>query len=205
MALPLLIATTNPAKAARLRDLCDLPGVELLDPVEVGAQPVIDETSASHLANAVRKAVGWSRLHEAATVASDGGLSIPGLGYGWESLLTGRATGGNVSDEEHATRLLRRMRDLSGSLREAHWTEAIAIARNGEVIGAWEANGLAGLIAESYVPPSSGANGFWVTGLWQTDDGRRYWELDEGQLAASGDPWARLAVPVRELLARLVS
>ena len=203
MALRLIAGTTNAAKAEHLRALCaglDVDWISAASTVEV---PDVDETGDSHIANAVRKAVAWSRAYAVAALASDGGLAIPALGDGWQSLLTGRATGGNVSDEEHASRLLRRMQGLHGARREAYWTEAVAVARNGALIQAWEAVGLRGLIAEDYRPPPTGPSGFWARGLWTTHDGQRHWELSMAGLAEADDPWSRLAGPVRELLEAL--
>ena len=204
MTLRLLIATTNPAKAERLERLCYGLALELVDGLSLGGEPTTEEEGASHLANAVRKAVDWSRRHREVAIASDGGLVIPTLGDGWESLLTRRATGGAVSDEEHAHRLLARMRDLSGERRAVYWAEALAVAHDGTVVGAWETNGLHGRIADEYAP-RQGVSGFWVSGLWVSPDGRRYGDLEDSELAAVGDPWAVLAEPVRDLLMRLVA
>ncbi|MEE8517817.1 MAG: non-canonical purine NTP pyrophosphatase [Dehalococcoidia bacterium] len=200
----LLIATENEAKAARLRRICLGAGVGTVDAARVERPPDDVEDGASHLANAVRKAVAWSRLHRDPTIASDGGLAIPALGPEWISLVTRRATGGDVSDEEHASRLLRRMRELHGEQRQAHWTEAIAVARSGAVVGAWEASGLHGRIAEEFLPATNAEPGFWVSGLWLSEvSGRRLWELSTEELAEEGDPWSTLSPPVIELLARL--
>ena len=200
MALRLIAGTTNAAKAERLRALCASLDVDWVSAPSTAEAPDVDETGDSHIANAVRKAVAWSRAYAVAALASDGGLAIPALGDGWQSLLTRRATGGNVSDEEHAARLLRRMQDLQGTRREAYWTEAVAVARNGALIQAWEAIGLRGLIAEDYRPAPTGPDGFWARGLWTTRDGRRHWELSQGGLAEADDPWSQLTVPVRGLL-----
>ncbi len=203
MALRVIAGTTNAAKAERLRALCAGVDIDWVSPASTAEAPNIDETGDSHIANAVRKAVAWSRAYAVAALASDGGLAIPALGDGWRSLLTRRATGGNVSDEEHASRLLRRMQGLHGARREAYWTEAVAVARNGALIQAWEAVGLRGLIAEDYRPPPTGPGGFWARGLWTTHDGRRQWELSPAGLAEADDPWSRLAGPVRGLLEAL--
>ena len=109
MALRLIAGTTNAAKAERLRALCAGLDVDWVGAASTAEAPDVEETGDSHIANAVRKAVAWSRAYAVAALASDGGLAIPALGEGWQSLLTSRATGGNVSDEEHAARLLRRM------------------------------------------------------------------------------------------------
>ena len=204
MALWVVLATTNPAKAERLRLLCEGLDVVLVDGPGLEGMPEVDEEGASHLGNAVHKAVAWSRLNAHVALASDGGLAIPALGDDWSSLVTRRGTGGDVSDEEHAARLLRRMRDLHDGQRAAHWTEAAALAREGELLGAWEASGLHGHIADEFVPPPGGTRGFWVSGLWvSAASGNRHWELSEADLAAEDDPWLSLTPRVRDLLGRL--
>ena len=95
------------------------------------------------------------------------------------------------------------MRDLDGERRACYWTEAVAVARSGELIGAWEESGLRGCIAPDYVPPAGGANGFWVSGLWVTETGRRRWQLSDDELLELGDPWGKLESPVRDLIRRL--
>ena len=203
MGMALVLATRNPAKAARLRDLLDGLDLDLSDGASFPDAPDVDEEGGSHLAIAIGKAVAWSRALGALVVASDGGLSIPALGDGWSSLITRRGTGEDVPDEERARRLLRRMRDLEGERRACRWTEAVAVARSGELLGAWEANGLEGRIAHDFVPPPGGANGFWVSGLWVTPDGVRRWALTAEDTARLGDPWTSLREPLRGLVSRL--
>ena len=204
MTLSVLLATTNPAKAERLRALAAGIALTLLDASSVASPPEVEEDASSHLGNAIRKAVAWSRAHPAVALASDGGLGIPALGDDWSSLVTRRGTGGDVSDEEHATRLLRRMRDLEGDGRAAHWTEAVALARGGGLLGAWEASGLRGRIADAYDLPANSGRGFWVSGLWVSSlSGKRHWELSEDDLAAEEEPWLALTPLVRDLLGRL--
>ena len=204
MTLSVLLATTNPAKVERLRALAAGLDLALVEASGIASPPDIDEDGASHLGNAIHKAVVWSRAHPAVALASDGGLAIPALGDDWSSLVTRRGTGGDVSDEEHATRLLRRMRDLDGDLRAAHWTEAIALARDGALLGAWEASGLRGRIADEYLPLADSTGGFWIDGLWVASvSGKRHWELSEADLAAEDDPWLTLTPLVRDLLRRL--
>jgi inosine/xanthosine triphosphate pyrophosphatase family protein len=202
-ASPVLLATRNPAKARRLRELCEGLGLSVRDGTDLPDPPQIDEAGATHLANAVRKAVGWSRAYGCLSIASDGGLVIPALGNAWESTLTHRATGADVPDEERARRLLARMRELVGVRREAYWAEAIAVARGGVVVGAWEVDGLRGVIGESYRPEPGGTPGFWADALWETPNGRKRWEIRGDQQAGESDPWSVLAVPVRDVLQRM--
>ncbi len=202
--LTLLIATLNPAKAEKLRALAAGIDLTLVEPSSVASPPEVEEDASSHLGNAIRKAVAWSRASSAVALASDGGLAIPALGDDWSSLVTRRGTGGDVSDEEHATRLLRRMRDLEGDGRAAHRVEAVALARGGALLGAWEASGYHGRVAADYLPPPGGTNGFWIGGLWVSDrSGKRDWELTAAEEAAEGEPWLTLTPLVRDLLGRL--
>lgn len=203
MGAALVLATRNTAKAAQLRELLDGLDVELSDGASFPEAPDVDEEGGSHLAIAIGKAAAWSRALGTLVVASDGGLSIPALGDGWSSLITRRGTGDDVPDEERARRLLRRMRDLEGERRVCWWTEAVAVARVGELLGAWEANGLEGYIAHDFVPPESGTNGFWAGGLWVTHDGVRRWALTAEDTVRLGDPWASLREPLRGLVSRL--
>ena len=205
MTLPVLLATTNPAKAERLRALTAGLDLALADGPSVASPPEVDEDGASHLGNAIHKAVVWSRDRTEIALASDGGLAIPALGDDWSSLVTRRGTGGEVSDEEHAVRLLRRMRDLRHDRRAAHRVEAVALARDGALLGAWETSGLHGRIAEDYMPPPGGTGGFWIDGLWVSNaSGRRAWELTEADLAPEDEPWLTLTPLVRDLLERLL-
>ena len=201
MTLELTLATLNAAKAVRLRALCEGLDVRFREVAE--PQPAISEGSSTHLGNAIAKAIGWSLAVGGAALASDGGLVIPALGDGWESTLTHRATGEDVADAERARRLLVRMRDSSGPQREAYWAEAIAVAREGVLVCAWETDGMLGRIGEAFRPDPEGPEGFWADGLWETPDGRKRWELSGPERATSADPWAQLFEPVNSFLARM--
>jgi inosine/xanthosine triphosphate pyrophosphatase family protein len=199
--LDLTLATFNPAKAVRLRSLCDGLPVRIR---ETGlTMPVVDESSATHLGNAIAKAIGWSRAVGGTTLASDGGLVIRALGDGWESTLTHRATGEDVIDAERARRLLARMRDVAGALREAYWTEAIAVARDGVLVSAWETDGMLGRIGDEFRQNPIGPAGFWADGLWETPEGKKRWELTPSERTDGADPWAQLHEPVNSFLARM--
>ncbi len=205
MALLIAAATRNPDKAKRIRALLDGLDVDIADGAALTGAPDPPEDDQSHLAIATAKAAAWSRALGGLAVASDGGLVIPALGDGWSSLITRRGTGADVSDEERGARLLRRMRGLDGERRACRWTEAVAVAREGELLGAWEASGLDGAIALDYAPPPGGTNGFWVSALWVTPHGVRRWALSSGEERALGDPWAALRAPVRALVANLAA
>ena len=201
MSLELTVATTNPAKAVKLRSLCDGLDVRFAGVTE--APPNINETGATHLANAIAKAIGWSAAANSVALASDGGLVIPALGDDWESTLTRRSTGDDVPDGERARRLISRMRELEGQRREAYWAEAVAVARNGVLVCAWETDGLVGRIGMEFEPDSDAPEGFWADGLWETLEGKKRWQLTGAERLAGADPWAQLAEPVNSFIARM--
>lgn len=200
MTVELLVATSNPAKADRLALLC---GALATLRVPQEEPPVVDETAATHIGNAIAKAVGWARALRSVAIASDGGLVIPWLGAGWESTLTKRQTGEGVPDDERAKRLLSRMKGLEGLRREAYWAESVAIAADGDLLCAWEADGSTGRIGLAYMPDPLGAPGFWADGLWETLEGKKRWQLTEEERAGIRDPWSTLAGPVRDFLSRM--
>ena len=199
----LLLATSNPAKARLLRDLCAGTCHDLVDGSTL-PPPDVAESEASHLAIAVAKAVAWSHRDERVAVASDGGIAIPALGDAWESRLTRRATGeGHVPDETRCRRLLAIMKNLEGEERVAHRVEAVAVAHSGELLGAWEAKGFECAIAHDYQPPPGGTGGAWVESLLLTPCGACYWSLSRAELAARSEPWQQLRPHVRPFLQTL--
>ena len=198
----ILLATRNPAKAARLRWLFDGLGVRFRHPRQLPVPPLVPEEGKTHLENAVAKAMAWSRAAGGLAVASDGGLVVPALGDGWDSVATRRATGGDASDAEHAAHLLGLMRPHQGAQRKVSWVEAVALARDGAPVDAWEAEGLTGVLATTYGPPPNAATGFWLPGLWRSAaSGKRYWQLSEQELLEAGDPWAQLRPLLQRALA----
>ena len=201
----ILLATHNPAKATRMQGLLDGLPLHFRFAKDIASQPVIAEDGSSHLEIAQAKAVAWSAAATGLAIASDGGLVVPALGESWSSIFTRRSTGEKLSDEARAEQLLALMQPYHGSQREVSWVEALAIARDGTLLGSWEAQGLHGLLAEAYKPPPKTTAGFWLPGLWCSGTGaKRYWELTDEELAEVGDPWAQLRPAVRQAVEDLL-
>ena len=175
----IVLATSNTAKRAQLRRLLEgLP----LNPVE--ARPIsVPETAADLAGNAALKAVAYSTGGLA--IASDGGLTMPGLAGRWDPLLTqrqGRA----------------RLRELAVGLmdRRACWTEAAAVADRGRVLAAWTESGTEGLLAPEPWPAT--ASEFWVWDVFWFPAVRKTWaalSLDERETVDV--TWGRLRADVR--------
>jgi XTP/dITP diphosphohydrolase len=188
-----LLGTTNAAKQRKLRWLLEGLPLKPVTPSELGlAGEGPEEQGVSHRENAVIKAKGWSRTASMMAVASDGGLLVPALGDGWESLLTHRFAGSQADDTARLARLLELMRPHRGDGRRASWVEALAISREGRKLASWEVRGATGVLLEEprQVPA---APGFWVFPAWYFPHlGKTYPELDEAELESVDDHWTRL-------------
>jgi len=186
-----LLATTNPAKAARLAWL--LEGLPVATtPLAAPQAPAPSEDGGDFAENARIKALHWSHAWDGLTLASDGGVTIPALGPRWDRLLTARAAGPNATDPGRARHLLALMQGVTGEDRAIAWAEAVCLARAGVVLGEWQAGGTRGLLATEY-DPANAIPGFWVYSLWWFPQlGRRYVDLAPEELAAADYTWAAL-------------
>jgi inosine/xanthosine triphosphate pyrophosphatase family protein len=190
-----LLATTNPAKAERLRWVFSDLGFDLdqLDP-SIGPGP--SETEESFRLNAELKAGYWSARCGGLAAASDGGLVIPALGPRWSALRTARAAGPYASDLDRARHLLALAADLRGDERTVYWIEALALADGGRVKKCWEAHGTKAVLLERF---ESGQlrPGFWAASLcYLPDRGITLAALDDQALVESDPTWSGLRAQV---------
>ncbi len=194
---PVLLASTNPAKVARLRRLLEPLEIATIDLTALPPRPAPEETGDTFPANARIKAAYWSNFHDGEVIASDGGVTIPALGHHWDRLMTGRAAGPGSTDAGRAEHLLSLMRDRTGEERRVAWTEALAVAQRGVAVAAWEASGTEGRLTERY-DPAGAIPGFWIYSLWLFPTaGKRYIELDARDLAKLDLTWNRLGEEVQ--------
>ena len=196
-----LLATTNPAKQERLTWLLEgLPWAPLtLDELGPAGNPPAEE-GVSHKENALIKALHWSRSANMLTISSDGGLLIPRLGSGWESLVTHRFAGESADDEARIERLLQLMLPYKGEERGAAWVEALAFADSGMPLASWQVQGAQGVLLDR-PNPSQGEPGFWASSLWHFPKlGKTYHELSDDELEGLNDHWSQLKRLVQQFL-----
>lgn len=193
MAVPILLATGNPAKQDALRGLLDGLPVSPVTPRELGLNLDPDEDGDTHHAIARMKAREWSLASSTLVIASDGGVVIPALGHDWESRFTHRFAGPAANDAERARRLLELMKSYQGSDREASWAEALAIAARGMVLASWELQGATSVISEDFDDDVE-VGGFWVFSVWRFPqfENRTYKQLSPEELASLDDHWVQL-------------
>jgi len=194
-----LLATTNPAKAAKLTWALEGLGLALRTLLDLPPAPEPQEAGATHQANAVAKAAYWSRLADHLAIASDGGVRIPVLGEGWNALQTRRTVGEHATDDERVRRLLELMLPYRGEDRRVCWVEAVAIAEGGQALASWQVDGDEGYLAESFSPARRRIPGFWVASLFYYPQfGKCYAELSPEELAQVDTGWRTLKEKVQE-------
>jgi inosine/xanthosine triphosphate pyrophosphatase family protein len=192
----LVIATTNPAKAERLRWVFDGLGLRLHDmPTEHGPAP--HETGRSFRENAELKACFWSDRLGGLATASDGGIAIPALGPNWDAIRTARAAGPSADDVARARHLLGLARGLSGDQRRVYWSEGLALARDGRPVASWQAQGTEAFLVEEF-DPNDLRPGFWAASLCFIPSlGTTLASVPEQHLPRADPTWSRLRRQVR--------
>ena len=187
-----LLATYNPAKKERFRWLLEELPLGLLTQEDIAEGPIVTESGASHMENAIIKAEAWSTTFEGLVVASDGGALIPILELNWNSLYTARFAGEGIPDAARVEQLLYLLRPYVGEERRIRWIEALAIARNGRTLGCWQVEGSSGYVAEEYVSRCV-VPGFWLATVWYFPHlGKQYTELTAEELRQVNDHWTQL-------------
>ncbi len=198
--VPLVAATRNSDKLALLTRMAgqrhELRPLSVADEAD---EPAVGERIGSDplVENATAKAMFVSAaLAGARTIASDGGLLVPGLGNDWQPARTRRFAGPGATNRERAEALLRLAAELTGDQRQIGWREAVAIAEAGRLIATFTAEASPGWLGESL---SAGwdddGQKFWVPRLWLSNRGDP--RVSPG---ADTDHWDRLALLVAPFL-----
>ena len=208
--MKVVAATSNPAKIAEFQRL--IGALAIVDAVPPDVQLIApDEQGSAFEAIASDKAVSLSRQLQAAdrsslTIASDGGLLIPGLGVSWEPTRTRRFAGDAASDRDRAELLLKLADSLDGSEREIWWREAVAIANHGRLVGVWSAESEPGMLASSVDGTLTDRQpGFWIPAIWLVPGfgNRPLASLAAAERQSIDDHWHKLQDPVQGALASI--
>ena len=111
--MKLLVATRNRHKLVEIRDILNVPGLELLAADEVPGLPDVEEDGVTFEANALKKAVMLARASGMWTVADDSGLEVEALG-GAPGVRSARYAGEPSDDAANNRKLLRELDGVSG-------------------------------------------------------------------------------------------
>ncbi len=151
----LYCATTNAGKLREFRlaarrfaagrfEIEALPGLATI--------PACEETGDTFEANAVAKALYYSRFTTELLFADDSGLAVDALG-GAPGVLSARFAGPNATDEDNNRLLCERLRGVED--RTARFVCVIALARAGRILGTFH-----GAVEGRLLEAPRGRNGF---------------------------------------------
>ncbi len=131
----MLLATSNPGKAAEFDDLLAGRGWGSLRPDQIGIRIEVAEEGETFAENSARKALAYSELTELPVLADDSGLEVDAL-HGAPGVRTARLAKGSDADRTEA--LLSLMHGMPSPLRSAQFRSVVTIARCGSVLAVGE-------------------------------------------------------------------
>jgi XTP/dITP diphosphohydrolase len=133
----LFLASSNPGKLGEFRALAPTAAASTRVELELlpgfDSLPSFEESSPTFAENALGKTLHYSRLREGFVFADDSGLVVPALG-GAPGVHSARYAGPTATSAERITKLLGELRGKAGSQRAAHFTCAVALAKQGHAI-----------------------------------------------------------------------
>ncbi len=129
--MKLMVATFNLDKLRELKQLLDMPELELVSLRDVAGASAPAETGQSLLDNARLKARGAHALTGLAAIADDTGLEVDALG-GRPGIYTARFAGHNATYDENVRRLLEVLMGHAPEQRRARFrTACVTVLEDG--------------------------------------------------------------------------
>jgi len=175
--MKLLIATTNPAKLAEIKDiLSDLP-IECVSLKDVGITSQVEETGGTFEENAILKAKEYAKISGLPTLADDGGLEIDAL-HGEPGVRSHRWVypDRDAQDEELIQYTITRMKGIAKAKRGAQLRMVLALVMPNGDIHTSEGK-IRGIVAEK--PSSYRRLGFPYRSLFFLPDVGKFYNHDE--------------------------
>lgn len=149
----LLVATTNAGKVREIRALLDGAGWDVVSPDDIGLRLRVEETGDTYEANARLKAEAYARKSRLLTLADDSGIEVDAL-HGAPGVQSARY-GGDVSEREQVTLLLRALEGVPDARRTARFVAVVVLATP-----EGEARSFRGVIEGRIRQAPAGENGF---------------------------------------------
>lgn len=129
--MDLIIASRNAGKIREMKELLDLPGLEMHTFEEFEDYPDLEETGSTMAENAVLKAEALRDRYGMPAVADDSGLLVDALG-GRPGVRSSRYAGPECDSERNIDKLLGELRGVPPDERTARYACVIALAIPGE-------------------------------------------------------------------------
>jgi XTP/dITP diphosphohydrolase len=154
----ILVATTNPGKAAELQAMLDLD-VDWLTLADFPDVPEVKEDGATFIENARKKATGYAKATDLWTIADDSGLVIDALD-GAPGIESARFSGEKdedrtLIDHKNIAKVLKLLKDVPAEKRTARFVCSLCLASPDEILIETQGT-LEGLINDKEI----GNNGF---------------------------------------------
>lgn len=183
MKLKILIATNNPHKKKKLKEIVS----DFFNPISSNL-PKISEKGKNFKNIAEYKAKKYSLWFNGWAISTDGGARIPVL-KNWNALKTQRFTKGN--DFQRVDKLLKLMKNKKN--RTVFWDEALAVADKGKIVFSIVASAMPAKLQKSY-DIKKYEKGHWLDSLccFPQFGNKNFFELTPKQKAKTEDSWAKL-------------
>lgn len=179
----ILIGTKNPYKVSVMEYMLDGIGdvkVHLLKDFDINVE--VEEDGISLVENAQKKALEISKHTNMYVLTSDGGVDIPSLGDRWDLLRNQRIVGHDNDDLTKAMKVLDLMKDIKGDGRKVEYHLALALAKEGKILGTLEEITDRGYIVE-VLPEGNISSGMWMGHIWYYPKfGKTLTQLENGEL-----------------------
>ena len=129
----ILLATSNPGKVREIKAyFAGLP-VGILSLGSVHPQTLFPETAETFRENARGKSLFYSQYTGGLTLAEDSGLEIEHLG-GAPGVFSARFSGPAATDEKNIRKILRLLKGVALSERQARFVSHLVLSRRGRII-----------------------------------------------------------------------
>lgn len=154
----ILIATTNPGKAAELQAMLDLD-IDWLTLADFPDVSDVKEDGATFIENACKKALGYARATGIWTIADDSGLVVDAL-HGGPGIESARFSGEKdvdrtLIDHKNIAKVLKLLNGVPAEKRTARFVCSLCLATPDEILIETQGT-LEGLVADREI----GGNGF---------------------------------------------
>jgi XTP/dITP diphosphohydrolase len=162
--MTLLIATRNRGKFAEIAEALVSLHLELRGAFDYPEVPDCAEGVESYEANAVAKALHYSKATGLPALADDSGIEVAALAEA-PGVLSARFGGEGLTDLDRNRKLLEALRHTPEEQRQARYVAVVALASHGKIAGTFRGEAKGTLLSEP-----RGANGFGYDPLFYYPD-----------------------------------
>ncbi|MFA5144561.1 MAG: RdgB/HAM1 family non-canonical purine NTP pyrophosphatase [Candidatus Omnitrophota bacterium] len=135
--MELVVATKNRKKLEEIKEILKGLDFKITSLADCPRKPRIIENGKTFKDNAVKKAVKTAAVTKKLTLGEDSGLCVRALG-GKPGVYSSRFSGRDKSDIKNNLKLLRLLKDIPFSKRNAYYSCAVALADKDGLIGVVE-------------------------------------------------------------------